>query len=128
MTEQSRRNIERFQVLLSIFVFTVSILVYWIGINFLRDEVFSHYYNPRKHLVVDQNPDTKEIYAWKDINGKTYTPEDAHVKNFTWGTTLLLLFVMIFAATVFSRAMDYYTRVVLQNEIRQRQLWLQKTH
>lgn len=122
MTEQSKKDINRFKILLSIIMFVTSIMIYWVGINFLRDQVFSNYFNPKKHLIVTQNSDTKEIYAWKDARGTTYTMEDADVRNFTWGTTALLLFVMIFVAVVYNASVDYYTKTVIKNEIRQKHL------
>jgi len=116
VTKQSKKSIDRFVIWAGCLMFLVSIVIYWIGMNFIREEVFPHYFNPKKHLIVSQNPDTREIYSWKDLSGKIYTPEDNHVKNFTWGTTILLLFVMIITVFAYNIVVGYYTRIVLQRE------------
>jgi hypothetical protein len=97
-------------------MFLVSILLYWLGLNYLKVEFFPQYFNPKKHVIVKQNPDTKEIYAWKDASGQVYTPEDAGVESFTWATTALLMFVMIFSITIYNLAIKYYTKMLLEKE------------
>ena len=116
MTRQSKKNIDRFVIWTGSLMFLVSIIIYWIGMNFIREEVFTHYFNPKEHIIVSQNQDTREIYSWKDLNGEVYTPEDSHVRNFTWGTTMLLLFVMGITFFVHSTVVGYYTRIVLHRE------------
>lgn len=92
MIEASNKNLG---VKLSFAVLVFSVLFFWVGMNFLKSEVFTHYYNPSKHVIVSQNHDTKELYSWKDVNGNVYTPEDPEVANFTWGSTGLLLATML---------------------------------
>ena len=92
MIEASNKNLG---VKLSFAVLVFSVLFFWVGMNFLKSEVFTHYYNPSKHVIVSQNHDTKELYSWKDVNGNVYTPEDPEVANFTWGSTGLLLVTML---------------------------------
>ncbi|WP_027364060.1 hypothetical protein [Desulfotruncus alcoholivorax] len=116
MTEKSREKLNKFSTWFSVATLIFSIILFWAGMDFLKAEVFPHYYNPQKHQIVKQNPDTKEIYAWKDAGGNVYTPEDAQVKNFTWGITALLLFVMLTCTAIYNKATKYYTGVLLARE------------
>ncbi len=120
MTAQSKQKLNKFSTGLLCVVFAASMMLFWFGLDFLRADVFTHYYSPGKHVIVNQNPDTQEIYSWKDKEGNIYTPEDAQVKNFTWGTTALLLLVMIFCAAAYSISIKYYTRLLLHNEPEQK--------
>ena len=116
MTAQSQKKLSKFTVWLSIGAFAASILLFWLGLDLLKTEVFPHYYNAGKHVIVQQNPDTREGYGWKDSQGNTYTPEDSQVKNFTWGTTALILLVMAFGVGVYKVSVSYYTRVLLESD------------
>ncbi|SFG70372.1 hypothetical protein SAMN05660649_02427 [Desulfotomaculum arcticum] len=116
MTEQSRAKLNKFSVWLSVAALIFSIALFWAGMSFLKAEVFPHYFNPQKHQIVKQNPDTKEVYAWQDASGAVYTPEDTQVKNFTWGITALLLFVMLSGMALYNKATKYYTGVLLARE------------
>ena len=95
MTEMSKRKLGKLSVKVSCAVLVLSVFFFWVGLNLLKSEVFTHYYDPGKHIIVSQNQDTKELYSWKDINGIVYTPEDPQVANFTWGSTGLLLITML---------------------------------
>jgi len=95
MSKASKENLGNFNVKLSFAVLVLSVLFFWVGMNLLKSEVFTHYYNPGKHTIVSQNQDTKELYSWKDVNGNVYTPNDPQVANFTWGSTGLLLATML---------------------------------
>jgi len=116
MTEQSRAKLNKFSAWCSAATMIFAIVLFWAGMSFLKTEVFPHYYNPQKHQIVKQNPDTKEVYAWKDASGNVYTSEDSQVKNFTWGITALLLFVMLACTAVYNKATKYYTGVLLSKE------------
>lgn len=92
---KGQENSGNFNAKLSFAVLVLSVLFFWGGLNFLKTEVFTHYYNPNKHVIVSQNQDTKELYSWKDMKGNVYTPDDSQVANFTWGATGLLLATML---------------------------------
>lgn len=115
------KKINRISVWLSCGFFVVSVLLFWFGLDFLKAEVFPHYFNPSKHVIVSQNPDTKEIYQWKDSSNNVYSNEDSSVKNFTWGTTALLLIVMVFGAYGYSLAMNYCKKTLLDSEPKSRE-------
>lgn len=119
MTKQSMDSLSKFGVWVSCGAFLLSVLLFWLGLSFIRAELFTHYFNPQKHVIVKQNPDTKEIYAWKDSSGNVYTPEDSQVKNFTWGTTALLLLVMIAGAAAHNLALKFYARMLREKEAAQ---------
>ncbi|AET70157.1 hypothetical protein Desor_4753 [Desulfosporosinus orientis DSM 765] len=113
MTEISKKKLGKFSVKLSFAVLILSVLFFWGGLNFLRSEVFTHYYNPNKHVIVSQNQDTKEIYSWQDAQGNVYTPEDAQVNNFTWGSTGLLLLTMLLGIGVQRFGIKVYTKTLI---------------
>ncbi len=120
MTAQSKEKLNKFSVWVTVAVLAATVILLWEGLYVLRTDVFTHYYNPAKHTIVDQNPDTKEVYAWKDQAGNVYTPEDAQVKNFTWGTTALLLLVMLFGVFAYNGSIKCYTRMLLNSESQNR--------
>ncbi|MEW5763169.1 MAG: hypothetical protein AB1776_08225 [Bacillota bacterium] len=62
--------------------------------------MFKDYYNPARHSIVEQDPDTLEVYAWKDAQGRVYTRESASVRLFPYGITALILVVMGLAASL----------------------------
>ncbi|MCL6477544.1 MAG: hypothetical protein K6T65_03935 [Peptococcaceae bacterium] len=107
-------KLKKISVLVSCTFFALSVLLFWLGMDFLKAEVFPHYYDAKRHTIVQQNPDTGEIYAWKDANGKVYTPDDSQIGNFTWGTTALLLLVMVLGSYGYRATMKYYSRMLLE--------------
>lgn len=126
VSEQTIRiqKINRISLWMSCVFFAASILLFWLGLDFLKSEVFTNYYNPQKHTIVSQNPDTKEIYQWKDSSDNIYSNEDRDVSNFTWGTTVLLLFVMIFGAYGYSLAMNYCKKAIMDRDLKTRENYL----
>jgi hypothetical protein len=110
------KKINKISVWLSGGFFVLSILLFWLGLGLLKTEVFPHYYNPSRHTIVSQNPDTKEIYQWKDSADNVYNNEDSDVKNFTWGTTVLLLFIMVCGSYGYSLSMNHCKKVMLGSD------------
>ncbi|WP_347489086.1 hypothetical protein ABDB91_18015 [Desulfoscipio sp. XC116] len=116
MTQASKKKLNKFSGIASCAVFLICTLLFWGGLNFLRAEVFPHYFDASKHKIVEQDPDTKAIYAWQDARGHEYTQEDAQVKNFTWGITALLVVVMVLGTTIYNWTIKMYTRLLLERE------------
>lgn len=114
MTAQDEKKFKKFSSILIFVMFAVTILLFWLGINLLKIEVYPEYFDAERHVIISQNPDTKEIYAWKDAGGMVYTPDDAQVKNFAWGTTALILILMILYAGTYNILIKYYTKVFLE--------------
>ncbi|AFQ45633.1 hypothetical protein [Desulfosporosinus meridiei] len=113
MTEISKKKLGKFSIKLSCAVLMLSVLFFWVGLNLLESEVFTHYYNPNKHVIVSQNQDTKELYSWKDARGNVYTPEDPQVANFTWGSTGLLLLTMLLGIAFQKVGIRVYTKTLI---------------
>lgn len=90
-------KVKRFANYLAVAIVILSLFSFWTGIIFLRDSVFNHYFNPSRHAIVEQDPETMEIFTWKDANGNVYTPADPDVKSFPYGTMFLLLALLILA-------------------------------
>lgn len=110
MTEMSMKKLGKFSIKLSCAVLVLSVIFFWIGLNLLKLEVFTHYYNSNRHVIVSQNQDTKELYSWKDVNGNVYTPEDPQVANFTWGSTGLLLVTMLLSIGIQRAGISLYIK------------------
>lgn len=116
MTEMSKKKLGKFSVKLSCSVLVLSVLFFWAGLNLLKSQVFTHYYDPDKHIIVSQNQDTKELYAWQDAKGNVYTPDDPQVANFSWGSTGLLLLTMLFGIGLQRMGIGLYMRTLLDYE------------
>ncbi|MFZ5632679.1 MAG: hypothetical protein ACOY40_07500 [Bacillota bacterium] len=123
---QFARNekLKKISVWVSCVFFALSVLLFWLGLDFLKTGVFPHYYDAKRHTIVQQNPDTGEIYAWKDVTGQIYTPDDSQISNFTWGTTALLLLVMVFGAYGYNATMKHYSKMLLDGEAKARKSYV----
>lgn len=84
-------------------------LFFWAGLYFLREDIFKHYFNPSRHMIVEQNPNTFEIMAWKDALGNIYTPEDIQVKLFPFAIMLLGVMEAAFFAGIYYLLKWHYT-------------------
>lgn len=71
-----RELLRRFGFNTTLVLILLYALCFWAGLIFLREDLFKHFFNPSRHLIVAQNPNTFEILAWKDALGNVYTPED----------------------------------------------------
>ena len=117
MNRISKKKLGKISVKISCAVLVLSVLFFWVGLNLLKSEVFTHYYNPSKHVIVSQNQDTKELYSWKDVNGNLYTPEDPQVANFTWGSTGLLLITMLLGIGIQKAGINCTIILMTRNKI-----------
>jgi len=95
---KSKSQVNKFSIKLSCSIFLLAMLLFSLGINILKTDVFTHYYNPNRHTVVEQDKDTMAIYAWKDAEGNVYTPNDPEVKYFPYGITALILLLLVMGA------------------------------
>ncbi|MBE3589121.1 MAG: hypothetical protein IMW93_11395, partial [Thermoanaerobacteraceae bacterium] len=88
------------------------------GTDFLKEAVFKHYFNPSRHMVVDQDPVTGEIYAWKDVLGNVYTQDDPQVRMFPFGVTLLILVVGLVGVGAYNVLCQHYLMMlILQGQL-----------
>lgn len=118
MTAQVEKRFKKFSSIMIFVMFLGTALLFWLGINLLKIEVYPNYFDAERHVIISQNQDTEEIYAWKDAGGKVYTPDDAQMKNFAWGTTALILMLMILYAVTYNIIIRYYKKVLLESQSR----------
>lgn len=94
-------------------VFFIAAAVFWIALHYMDEQFFPHRFNPSRHVIVAQNPDTYELYAWKDAFGRVYTPDDPQVRCFPYAACGLLLFVLGLAVGVHYFLVQHYKMLLL---------------
>lgn len=104
--------IRRFSFQAAILLISLYFIFFWVGLNFLREDIFKHYFNPSRHLIVEQNPNTFEILSWKDAIGNVFTPEDIQVKLFPFGILLLGVVEAVIFAGVYHLLKWHYIAVI----------------
>lgn len=104
--------IRRFSFQAAILLISLYFIFFWAGLNFLREDIFKHYFNPSRHLIVEQNPNTFEILSWKDAIGNVFTPEDIQVKLFPFAILLLGVVEAVIFAGVYYVLKWHYTAVI----------------
>ncbi|WP_051276502.1 hypothetical protein [Desulfovirgula thermocuniculi] len=112
-SEEKAFKIKRFSRTTAVLVAVFAFLVFWQGVNFLQNHVFKNYFDPSRHTIVEQDPDTMEIYAWKDAAGNIHTPDDPDVKRFPYAITLLLLAVIGISAKSHDLLVRRYHRLLM---------------
>lgn len=105
--------VRRFSLQAAILLISLYLLCFWAGLSFLREDIFKHYFNPSRHLIVEQNPNTFEILAWKDALGNIYTPGDLQVKLFPYAILLLGVVEAVVFAGVYHLLKWHYTAVIM---------------
>ncbi len=88
-------------------------LAFWAGTYFLKENIFRHYFNPTRHIIVDQDPLTGEVYAWKDALNYVYTPEDRDVKLFPYGVAGLVLAEMLICLSAYKLITEHYILMLM---------------
>ncbi|MEW6276848.1 MAG: hypothetical protein AB1556_17275 [Bacillota bacterium] len=111
-------KVKRFSSYMAVVIAVISLLSFAAGVIFLRDSVFKNYFNPSRHAIVEQDPETMEIFAWKDASGNVYTPGDPDVKHFPYGTMFLLLALLVLATQSHSLIVkNYAATLVIRNHL-----------
>ncbi len=113
LDDENEVKVKRFSNYMAVAMVILALLCFSAGVLFLRDSVFKHYYNPTRHVIVAQDPETMEIFAWKDANGNVYTPADPDVKSFPYGTMFLLLALLILATQGHSLIVKNYAATLV---------------
>lgn len=109
-------KIKKFSSSITVIIALLTMLTFWIGIDFMRESVYKNYYNPTRHAIVEQDQDSGEILAWKDALGHVYTPEDRDVRLFPYGIMFLLLLLMGVSAGVYTILVEHYAIMLLMQE------------
>lgn len=117
LTVHETEKLRRFSTGAGLLVMVLAVFIFWAGVDFLKENVFKHYFNPTRHIIVEQDPDTGEIYMWKDAVGNVYTPDDPHVKYFPYGVTLLILLLMGMSMAAYTLLIEHYTMLLLLKRV-----------
>ncbi|MQL51324.1 hypothetical protein GFC01_03410 [Desulfofundulus thermobenzoicus] len=108
LSEEDRARVKKFAAGVTVVIALLSVLIFWIGVDFLRESVYKHYFNPSRHVIVEQDPDTMEIYAWKDALGNVYNANDPDVKHFPYGVMVLILLILGGAVQSYNLLVEHY--------------------
>lgn len=98
LTKGDQGRVKRYCATVGYFIAVLALLGFLVGMRFLEEDVFKNYFNPARHIIVEQDPDTEEIYVWKDALENVYSPDNLDVKLFPYGVMILLL-VLILVST-----------------------------
>ncbi|MBC7106694.1 MAG: hypothetical protein H5T97_12235 [Firmicutes bacterium] len=120
LAEENRRRLERFSGTAGLLLAALGVLLFWGGSVFLRESVFKHWFNPTRHVVVDQDPVTGEIFAWKDSLDHVYTREDPHVRYFPYACTALILLLLGLGVMGHRLLVEHYALILV---LVQERLW-----
>jgi len=108
LTDDERENVRKFNLTIGFTIMLLSVLIFWAGINFLKEDVYKGYFNPTRHRIIEQDMDTGEILVWKDALGNVYTPEDRDVRLFPYGVMILILLLMGTSAGAYTVLTEHY--------------------
>jgi len=118
LDSKSQEQVRRFSMAMGCIIMVLALLGFWTGIDFLKEDVYKGYFNPSRHVIVEQDPDTGEIYIWKDAIGNVYTPDNRDVKLFPYGVMILILVIMLTATSAYNLMKEHYVMMVfLQQQL-----------
>ncbi|RPF49876.1 hypothetical protein EDD75_0702 [Thermodesulfitimonas autotrophica] len=109
LDREKEAKLRQFNILATTVVAVVTLLAFWAGLYVLQHDVFKDYYNPERHVIVQQDPETLEVYAWRDSAGHVFTRDSATVRLFPYGIMTLLLLLMGFSSWLYNLLMRTYT-------------------
>lgn len=117
LNQDEKKKLKTLSKLVAVAVAVFAFLVFWAGVNCLRESLFKNYFNPSRHIIVEQDPDTMEIYTWADVSGKLYDKNNRDVQLFPYGVMLLLLLVLGLAMESYNLLVEHYAfRLYLQHQ------------
>lgn len=121
-TVGDQARLYRFKVVAGAVVLLLCVVLFLAGTAFLKESVFKHWFNPSRHVIVEQDPYSYEIYAWRDALGHVYTPEDWQVKLFPYAVTGLVLFLLGFGLTLYSLVVEHYMALLVLRRLAARHM------
>lgn len=111
-----REKLKKFGASITIVIALLTLLTFWIGVDFMRESVYKNYFNPTRHVIIEQDQDSGAVLAWKDALGHVYTPEDRDVRLFPYGIMFLLLILMGMAAGAYTLLVEHYAIMLLMQD------------
>ena len=109
-------KLKKFSSTIAVVIAVLTLLAFWLGVDFLRENVYKNYFNPSRHIIIEQDQDSGVVLAWKDALGHVYTPEDKDVRLFPYGIMFLLLLTMGIAAGAYTILTEHYAMMLLMQE------------
>ncbi|RJQ28109.1 MAG: hypothetical protein C4589_07055 [Peptococcaceae bacterium] len=113
LSAKERRQLQKLKTATAAIIALLASLTFWAGTYFLKENIFRHYFNPTRHIIVDQDPLTGEVYAWKDALNYVYTPEDRDVKLFPYGVAGLVLAEMLIGLSAYKLLTEHYVMMLM---------------
>lgn len=114
LDSEKKNKLRQFKTLTAVFVALVTLATFWMGLYVLQHDVFKDYYNPQRHVILQQDPETLEVYAWKDSAGHVFTRDSATVRLFPYGIMTLLLLLMGFSSWMYNLLTQAYIARLVQ--------------
>ncbi|MEW6448522.1 MAG: hypothetical protein AB1426_10615 [Bacillota bacterium] len=114
---ESERKLQQYGAVTATVVAVVTLLAFWAGIYFLKNEVFKDYYNPARHVIVQQDPETLEVYSWKDSANHLFTRDSASVRLFPYGVMVLILLLIGFSYGVYNYLTQFYAARIVREAV-----------
>ncbi|RJQ28112.1 MAG: hypothetical protein C4589_07070 [Peptococcaceae bacterium] len=114
---KEQQKMRRFCWRTALIITLLALVGFFAGIVFLKESVLKHNFSPSRHVIIEQDPDTLEIYMWKDALGNVYTPNDLHVKLFPYTVTALVLIIMGIAMGAYHILKEHYLAMLLINRL-----------
>lgn len=108
--------VKRIERRVMVIVTLVTLAAFWAGLYALQHWVFRDYYDPHRHVIVEQDPETLLVYSWKDSEGHVFTRNSPTVRLFPYGIMVLLLALMGMSAKLSSSLKHYYLSRLEQEE------------
>lgn len=112
----TREKLKKFSASITLAIAILALLTFWFGVDFMRESVYKNYFNPTRHMIIEQDQDSGEVLAWKDALGHVYTPEDQDVRLFPYGIMFLLLLLMGMSAGAYTILVEHYAIMLLMQE------------
>ena len=50
----ARTRLKQFKITIAYVILSLSLLALWTGTDFLKESVFKHYFNPTRHVIIEQ--------------------------------------------------------------------------
>lgn len=115
LNAEQKQRLRQFSNVAVVIVALTALMVFWAGLFVLQHDVFKNYYNPGRHIIVQQDPETLEVYAWKDAANRVFTRDSTAVRLFPYGVMALILLLMGFSSGFYNFLVQSYTsRLVRQ--------------
>jgi len=116
LAPSARTRLKQFKITIAYVILSLSLLALWTGTDFLKESVFKHYFNPTRHVIIEQDPVTGEVYAWKDALGNVFTQDELQVRLFPFGMSLLILVVGLVGVGAYHILCQHYLMMLLLQE------------